>query len=837
MQQALTSMAGGGGGDIKKAVSSSGFARTLKKGQGALRSATIGVARSWAQMYQFVLILLLLFIIHQLFVWIDEDPDIAFERAALLFDVAEVTWDMTRILWNGAVDILNAGVIPLWNTATYYLIEPTITLLLEVFSLIFMRQHWEGLLTEKDFPYNGLDCTATAESAAWCGRYSFYKKELEAPERAPAFADESASFTRRMMLEVPANLTFTFGLATARRLQEQSGGDFAAPAFDSGSLTTALNELAVFLITMVPSLLDIAFGILGSIIKTCFSILMDAFFLLLKSVMMVLKMLVKSGMLTVVVTIGVDFAIIAKRSDSNPSTHTHTHTHPNLYTVQCLSGSCPFHEVGIVLAQFLTEIALPGLFAVIDTLMCILDYFKPSGWNDQLLCVELTCFKGPDASADLMTFFSLPIVIGRFTSIMDATLNSRTGKRFFTAPKNSAISSKGRVRNPVSGETVDNNEPETAAMANPMYEFDFAGAWENFIGANSADECSACFTCKVPELRIIWWLVASTGSLFSKSNYNTYAGNVTQNCQSNGSWYLDACGPYGMEKLSYNQWKRNNYRAGIDRIDTRIFDSYAASIIDLNELIGAGKDGYFAEYVQAAHQWQSVDPDNMEERALVFVYHSCRNMRHEAEENALTYDQPHTYQDLNPNSVARTSSQFLYDTYALRNRTLARTYAHLRAHKVTPRVFTALPRGRCRRFKYEIFTDGGRALHGLAYQINACSDDKVKCKIRKIKCMNTCGGTDGSEYKHDFSTTVSRTELGYFALGDGFDTKAAADCTMRSYTFKVPIFRGGDSFGTFAARARVRSKQLQFLTNTHTRTHTHKHISCLTGPWWRLQAG
>jgi hypothetical protein len=35
--------------------------------------------------------------------------------------------------------------------------------------------------------------------------------------------------------------------------------------------------------------------------------------------MMVLKMLVKSGMLTTVVTIGVDFALIVKRSDSNPS--------------------------------------------------------------------------------------------------------------------------------------------------------------------------------------------------------------------------------------------------------------------------------------------------------------------------------------------------------------------------------------------------------------------------------------------------------------------------------------------------------------------------------------
>ena len=42
-------------------------------------------------------------------------------------------------------------------------------------------------MTEYDFPYNGLDCTASAESAAWCGRYSFYKAELEAPERAPAF--------------------------------------------------------------------------------------------------------------------------------------------------------------------------------------------------------------------------------------------------------------------------------------------------------------------------------------------------------------------------------------------------------------------------------------------------------------------------------------------------------------------------------------------------------------------------------------------------------------------------------------------------------------------------
>ena len=41
-----------------------------------------------------------------------------------------------------------------------------------------------------------------------------------------------------------------------------------------------------------------------------------------------------------------------------------------------------------MLAQFLTEIALPMLFAAIDALMCLLDYFKPSAWNDQLECIH-----------------------------------------------------------------------------------------------------------------------------------------------------------------------------------------------------------------------------------------------------------------------------------------------------------------------------------------------------------------------------------------------------------------------------------------------------------------
>ena len=170
-------------------------------------------------------------------------------------------------------------------------------------------------------------------------------------------------------------------------------------------------------------------------------------------------------------------------------------------------------------AQMLTEIALPLLFAAIDSLMCLLDYFKPSSWNEQLecdhthtfkhthahthaharlllRCVEETCFKGPDAAADLLAFFSMPVVLGRFAAIMDATLNSRSGKRFFKAPSSGSVSSKGRTRNPETNQAIDNKEPESAGMGNPMYNFDFAGAWEDFIGTTGADECAKCFVCK-----------------------------------------------------------------------------------------------------------------------------------------------------------------------------------------------------------------------------------------------------------------------------------------------------------------------------------------------------
>lgn len=47
------------------AMSAKGFTQTSKKFQSAVRSATQGIAQTWSQLYIFVIVLLLLFILHQ----------------------------------------------------------------------------------------------------------------------------------------------------------------------------------------------------------------------------------------------------------------------------------------------------------------------------------------------------------------------------------------------------------------------------------------------------------------------------------------------------------------------------------------------------------------------------------------------------------------------------------------------------------------------------------------------------------------------------------------------------------------------------------------------------
>lgn len=87
-----------------------------------------------------------------------------------------------------------------------------------------------------------------------------------------------------------------------------------------------------------------------------------------------------------------------------------------------------------------------------------------------------------------------------------------------------------------------------------------------------------------------------------------------------------ACGPRGAEQLTFPQWQRGGYTAGFAQIDSRIFDSYAASVKDMEKNGEFGSDERFGELVQAAAQWDaaSSDDDVIREKAEVFVYHMYR---------------------------------------------------------------------------------------------------------------------------------------------------------------------------------------------------------------------
>lgn len=74
-------------------------------------------------------------------------------------------------------------------------------------------------------------------------------------------------------------------------------------------------------------------------------------------------------------------------------------------------------------------------------------------WDADLECVASTCFKGGDAAADIFVFLSAPVLWQRFALILQATLNSRTGRSFIGGgPVDMGISNMEKVFPSLSGE-------------------------------------------------------------------------------------------------------------------------------------------------------------------------------------------------------------------------------------------------------------------------------------------------------------------------------------------------------------------------------------------------
>ena len=200
-----------------------------------------------------ILLLLVVFIIHQLFLWVDQDPEIAFDRAALLFEVAEVTYDTSGILVNAAVDVANAAIIPIWNTASYYVVEPLVILVLGLFVLVFTQSTTRAVQRGRLSGHGpGLHGVGDGGGVVW------KILRVRPQTRTPSYyVNESANYNPQRRLHGGEERDFyVFGVSTVRRLQGivDEEPQFVAPAFEMDEIVDALQTVGEMVITLAPAI-------------------------------------------------------------------------------------------------------------------------------------------------------------------------------------------------------------------------------------------------------------------------------------------------------------------------------------------------------------------------------------------------------------------------------------------------------------------------------------------------------------------------------------------------------------------------------------------------------
>ena len=553
------------------------FAEALTRAQGlpvrfqAFQSALNAIARAWSFALTTLGALLGVFLVHALFTWASDDPEKAFDRGTFLLEVIELSWDLTGMLWNTGADVANAAAIPLWNAFSFYVVEPSVTLTLEVFSLVFLRHRWKGVISEEQFEYGGFICDPdSVASSTFCGRFGAYSDRLS----------KSGSQT--------VTDSITFGVATARRLSELADDELVVPTIETADLIGALDGLSTQSIVMGASGFDVFFAVLYEVFETSAVFIFDALFIIAKTLFDIIKLLIKSGMLQTLIGIGVDFIVIVA-----------------------------------------IEIGLPLLFAALDAVVCGFQFFLIDTWPEQLQCAEEKCFKGPDAAADLWLFSSVPQVVERFSSILEATLNSRTGRSF-----------------------TGGGEVDLGISSLP-----------NVFPSLAGSGCANCFACKFPELRYLWFVTAISVSLLNPANFDRYYGDVTRVCLSDGSYFTDTlCGPRGATAdLSFNAW-RSRY-TGYAEFDVDIVQSFAGLLAARAEQMGGvagGEDATMAK--QAAEAWFFRDPSLPDEQqAAQFTYFACKIWRNSDAQQGLS-DSAGNFDQFAKGSLAQITTKWAYET-------------------------------------------------------------------------------------------------------------------------------------------------------------------------------
>ena len=153
------------------------------------------------------------------------------------------------------------------------------------------------------------------------------------------------------------------------------------------------------------------FHVAWTVLSEVFETLFNLFILIANSIASAAMMVVRSGVLSTLLQIGVDLIVV-----------------------------------------LFTDIIVPYYLAMLNGVVCIIDLTQVAGWVTQLDCIDRVCFQqGSDVVGEVLhTFSSVPPIANAIQGIFIKLSNPNTGQRY-------ASSSSGRIDTP----EVDAGSTET----------------------------------------------------------------------------------------------------------------------------------------------------------------------------------------------------------------------------------------------------------------------------------------------------------------------------------------------------------------------------------------
>lgn len=563
-----------------------------------------------------LLALFAIFVLHTLTIWASADPEVAFHRARQWVGYTSSVWNSIRSLYNGAKKIAFCWV-PDWNVFAKHMIEPAVWIGLDVASQIFTRKHYAGIIRDVDnreaggIPFRGHYCgdpvrrsdgtieslnSPTEETSKFCG---FKSAALWAGSLGAAESNDPTNI-------IANGTTLLMSTAHARKLQsilsdaeiaalQADGIDTLAQQTEGGSMFPGMN-----LGPLMEAVQEIT-GLLAIVKTTQLDIIMHVAYTILSEVAILLFNLAQ----TLVRALGsVAMALFGGGSA----------------VVKTLL------KTGLDLLMILViHVLLPLLFAVMDLFLCLINFIQPGTWPAQLKCVSNTCFaENGDIGAEIFTTFSsIPIVAKQIVTVIEALVNPSTGRKYGEAAEGST------------------EVPDLGSDAH-------AGA--------AAASCAACFTCRVPEVRAIWLLVAMTYGCVKDEQ--RFSGRIEQSCLNGGTFYVEACGPRDTTGLflTNSQWGRTYTRHR--EFDTERVQHFAGKFRQLAEDEGGAANSFDAQRIADAWFKRVVVQGEEGDQAAPFYRAVCRQMRADFPEE----DTGTNFANYSEGSMQYLTSLFLYES-------------------------------------------------------------------------------------------------------------------------------------------------------------------------------